>query len=227
MSFKFVTLGLAALSLSACATYQENPNYKYSSKYEGEEAVTQLATNTTTTQPPNTTQAQSQTVVYSDAAPVYSDVIIASTPVEASPYAEEVTIINPAAIVPSPTDQAYAGQEVIGTPGYGLYAPEAGQSSAPTSGSSGAQVVDYDYSENFVSVGVDVDSTNDVIRVPSVQKLSTPVTGANYTVRDGDTVYSMARRLCVGLDEIAGPNNLGSSFAINIGQSLILPSSRC
>lgn len=223
MSFKLFTLGLAALSLSACATYQENPNYKYSSKYEGEEATTQLAT--------NTTQAQSQTVVYSDAAPVYSDVIIASTPVEASPYADEVTIINPAAIAPSPTDQAYAGQDVIGTPGYGLYAPEADQASASTgtstTASSGAQVVDYDYSENFVSVGADVDSTNDVIRVPSAQTMTVPVTGANYTVRDGDTVYSMARRLCVGLDEIAGPNNLGSSFAINIGQPLILPASRC
>jgi LysM repeat protein len=218
MSYKILALNLsAAFCLSACATHQENPNYQYSSKYEGPEASTQLVT--------NTSQSQTQTVVYSDAIPAQSDVITASTSIEASPYEEEITVINAAAIAPSPTDQAYVGQEVVGTPGYGLYVPEDTQSAEAAS--TGAQAIDYDYSENFVSTGADVDVTNETIRVPSAQSIAAPLVGANYVVREGDTVYSMARRLCVGLNEIAGPNNLDQSFGINIGQALILPESRC
>lgn len=218
MSYKILALGLsAALCVSACATHQENPNYQFSSKYEEPGAATQLAT--------NTSQSQTQTVVFSDAVSAQSDVIIASTSVEASPYAEEVTIINSAAIAPSPTDDAYAGQEVIGTPGYGLYAPEDIQSAEATP--AGVQIIDYDYSENFVSTGVDVDVTSQNIQVRSAQASGAQLRDANYIVRESDTVYSIARRLCVGLNEIAGPNSLDQSFGISIGQALILPESRC
>ncbi len=225
MSFKYAVIGLsAALCLSACATYQENPNYQYSSKYDGQDAPTQLAT--------NTSQPQPQTVTYSAPIAAPRQTIIASTPVAASPYPDEVTIINPAAIAPSPTDSAYAGQTVIGTPGYGLYAPETVEApNALEIAPSAAQAIEYDYSENVVVAGADVPlqqfETRGLSGMSSDASPTITVPGANYTVQQGDTVYSMARRLCVGINEISGPNNLGADFNINIGQAIKLPASRC
>jgi LysM repeat protein len=52
-------------------------------------------------------------------------------------------------------------------------------------------------------------------------------TGLSYIVREGDTVYSLARRLCAPMDEIMTTNAIGGDFAIAIGQTLLLPNSRC
>lgn len=49
----------------------------------------------------------------------------------------------------------------------------------------------------------------------------------NYIVRQGDTVYSLSRRLCVPVAEFSAMNNLGADYAINIDQALTLPASRC
>ena len=51
--------------------------------------------------------------------------------------------------------------------------------------------------------------------------------GTNYRVQTGDTVYSLARRLCVPVTMIQSTNSLDANFGIQIGQGLKLPASQC
>lgn len=51
--------------------------------------------------------------------------------------------------------------------------------------------------------------------------------GANYRVQSGDTVYSLARKLCVPVSAIQSSNGLDANFGIQIGQGLQLPASQC
>ncbi len=50
---------------------------------------------------------------------------------------------------------------------------------------------------------------------------------ANYRVQPGDTVYSLARKLCVPVTTIQSQNGLDANFGIKIAQGLILPASQC
>ncbi|MGB3456865.1 MAG: LysM domain-containing protein, partial [Litorimonas sp.] len=51
--------------------------------------------------------------------------------------------------------------------------------------------------------------------------------GQTYVVQPGDTVYSLSRRLCAPIGEVMSANGIGGDFAISIGQTLVLPTSRC
>jgi LysM repeat protein len=44
-----------------------------------------------------------------------------------------------------------------------------------------------------------------------------------YTVRDGDTLYSIAGRLGVSVDSLAKANDLSDPSRIRVGQKLTLP----
>jgi len=50
---------------------------------------------------------------------------------------------------------------------------------------------------------------------------------ANYLVQTGDTVYSLARKLCVPVSAIQSSNGLDANYGIQIGQGLQLPASQC
>lgn len=56
--------------------------------------------------------------------------------------------------------------------------------------------------------------------------MSTTMNG-NHQVVEGDTVYSLSRKLCTSIDDIKQMNGLGADFNIKIGDSLHLPASRC
>jgi len=140
-----------------------------------------------------------------------------------------------------PTDSAYSAQEVTGTPGF--MALQAGQ--APSTFAEvapalpAAQVIthspvaaagtpiSYDYSRNLISA--DVNTTGqyipDTTRVLQGSGLQAP--RGNYTVQPGDTVYSLARKTCVGVNVIQSMNGIGADYGIKIGQSLNLPASVC
>lgn len=162
----------------------------------------------------------------------------------------------------APTDNAYAGRQVTGTPGYGVYVPEAtpsqpayqppqptyqpqrtiqasGPSSQPSYSqpsysqpSSGPQPLPRSYAaptsqapQNPIAAYTPID---DPARYLPVQRVQTgPILSGNYQVKQGDTVYSLSRSLCVGIEDIQRANRLNADFAIQIGQSLALPSSRC
>ena len=196
---KFCALS-AVLALTACATAQENPNYQFSSKYEGEASATQMAANSSSsnavyvspearaaqlnrTTEQTTTQATSQPQVsYANSTAVQNN------------YPEHVRAVT-------------TGQG--GTPGYGAYIPE--------------NVENYDYSENVVSTNSEISVQNDAAEIRSFEARPS----ANYVVGSGDTVYNISRRLCVDVEDVQAPNALGNDFAINIGQPLYLPPSRC
>lgn len=50
---------------------------------------------------------------------------------------------------------------------------------------------------------------------------------STYQVESGDTVYSLARRRCVSVEDIQGSNGLDRNYGIQIGQTLQLPANQC
>ena len=48
-----------------------------------------------------------------------------------------------------------------------------------------------------------------------------------YTIAPGDTVYSLARRNCVSIQDIKIANGINSKFEIRAGDKIILPTDRC
>lgn len=84
-----------------------------------------------------------------------------------------------------------------------------------------AKPVNYDYSGNTVSAFAETTRGQTETRL-----LSRGSTSA-HLVKEGDTVYSMSRRLCVGVSDIQSLNNLNAGYGIKIGDTLQLPASRC
>lgn len=212
-NYTSATLFGAALLLAACSTVQENPNYQYSSKY-GQADIVQTAQVEPVT--PNT-------------APV-------------------VTVSNPAQIA-SPTEEAYNADAMAGTPGYAILmaeesaeAAEAEAAPAPVTAPSilpvpapypsapsqtGPREIDYDYAQNVIVADVpEIAPVAGPVAPPISTQVTVP-TGQTYVVQPNDTVYSLSRRLCTPIAEIMTTNGIGSDFAISIGQTLTLPSSRC
>ena len=140
-------------------------------------------------------------------------------------------------IASAPTDAAYNAQEVTGTPGF--MALQQSQQQAVAEAQLAPAVpaaetltyaplraagtpVSYDYSRNIITA----DTVTTGQQLPdSVRVLQ----GAsqNYIVQPGDTVYSLSRRTCVGVNVIQSMNGLASDYGINIGQSITLPASVC
>jgi len=276
----FCISSVSAFVLTACATQQENPYYKYSSKYEGNGVTTNVASLPTQ-------QIQSAPVNYQTAPVTYGasqgqatytrvdhkclskqtnrellgaglggtigaiagkkliggtkgtvigaglggaagygigDKSIDCDPVTVvadqpnpivsqaySPSSNEQYVVSqptPAVsnVYSAPTDTQFADISNQGTPGYQVLQ---------------AQSVEYDYSENIVDA--------EAATIPSYSE--TRIMSGTFTdmhsVRQGDTVYSLSRKLCVGIDDISSLNGLGSNYAINIGDTLRLPASRC
>jgi len=117
----------------------------------------------------------------------------------------------------APTDTQFETISDEGTPGYQVMQ---------------AQTVEYDYSENIVSAPTTAESTPAAVAtiapVQELQILPAPTAiGQTHIVKQGDTVYSLSRMLCVDLGDIQSLNSLNDSYAISIGQTLKLPTSRC
>ena len=222
--------------LAGCLTTQENPNYEYSSKYRPPAAIQTAQTSspviasTTQTYPvqsvtyeaPNTYGTSTITPVQVIEAPVHAPntVITASTGATYPHASQNVPTV-------SPTDSQFAGQEVTGTPGFMALAQSAQTESVQTNivqsdSRVQPQIVNYDYSPNLITADTAIDQPDiaDEIRI-------IPSAGQSYTVQQGDTIYALSRRHCVGVDVIRSMNGIGADYAINIGQSISLPASRC
>jgi len=153
---KSLLSGLAlSVLLAGCATSQENPNYKISSKYKGVEATTQLAS-----------------------------------------------------IQTSPTIQGanYGKPKLAISRMRGL--------------------------ESQLRLSLLQQINNMRVKICKERQgmgylFQTPMMSGNYVVKQGDTMYSLSRNLCVDLNTLALTNGIGNDFAIKIGQSLNLPASRC
>jgi LysM repeat protein len=231
-------LASAATILIGCATAQENPNYKFSSKYNPQSEPVQVA---------NAGTVISQETVPASAVQVQPAQIAMPATQSAEIYSAPQTYpVTPQTYpVVSETEQAFDAATMDGTPGYMVMmeqqevdlaptttpvsqAPMVSQapialhtSAQPHALPSGPQPVAYDYSQNVVVADTTLSN-------PSADYAAlTYPSGTSYIVQDDDTVYSLSRSLCVGLEDIAAPNGLGADFAIKIGQTLQLPQSRC
>ena len=185
MTIRTTAMLVSVATLAACATAQENPNYKYSSKYQ-ENAPVQVASTAPATVP--------------------------------------VVFEAPAAI--SETEAAFDADTMEGTPGYAIMVEDNAPTSAPVPApvaatQGGPRAVAYDYSDNVIIADADTP-----VQPTEVRRIPAPMAGG-YTVVPGDTVYSISRRLCVGVGEVTAPNAIGADYAIQIGQTLNLPASRC
>ena len=225
----FLILPLSAVLLGGCLTSQESPIYEQSTSYQGDLAARHQYANAVPATPPPAT------VVSYDSAP--------ALPVQAQSYPEPmqpapIQAYSPAPTVmaPAPTDKIYGDDQISGTPGF-MAMQNAAQAqtfeaatepfpdtqyvtSAPL-GAAGTPI-EYDYSRNLVSV----DAATTGQRLPENSR-RLQGTGASYTVQQGDTVYSLSRKTCVGVNVIQSMNGLDANYAIKIGQSITLPTSVC
>ena len=118
----------------------------------------------------------------------------------------------------SETELAFDAATMDGTPGYAVFAEEAALPVPVEQAGQGVPVA-YDYSQNVIVAGADTAIAPTVTRQLGGWQ--------SYTVVPGDTVYSLARRNCVGISDITERNGIGPDYAISIGQRISVPGSRC
>lgn len=245
-----------ALLLAGCLTTQENPNYEISSKYQQPGRIQTAQTSPAVIAPTTQSvpySAPVQTVTYetqsaTQIAPTSvsthgstSTVLAANDQAYTSPAispsigttqssvpatAHAAASFGSATTYPSeniaPTDAQFTGQEVTGTPGFMVLAQSNQTQTVQSSGIGQPQPVAYDHSQNFITADVVMENSDfveDVRIIPSV--------GQSYIVQQGDTIYALSRRYCVGVDIIRSMNGIGADYAINIGQTITLPASHC
>jgi len=139
-----------------------------------------------------------ETFVMIEDKPVASTVYVAST--QPAKTQAEPKIATPYV---SPTDTEFDTISTTGTPGYQVL-----------------QAVVYDYSANTVA-------SSAITETASPQTRYLNMGDRSHVVKQGDTVYSLSRKLCVSVTDIQSLNGLNSNFGINIGDQLKLPPSRC
>lgn len=219
-----ILVSISAVVLSGCLTTQENPNYEHSTVYRGGAAQT---TQYATTAPATSTAATYETATSYETAASYETATTAY-PVYAHPAPVQATTA-----ITAPTDTAYASTDVTGTPGFMAMQGNV-QTTEPAPALPAVQMVntaplgaagtpiEYDYSRNLI--------TADAVTTGQQYPETVRVMGGgsqNYTVQPGDTVYSLSRKTCVGVNVIQSMNGLGADYGIQIGQALRLPASVC
>jgi len=224
-------LSFTSALLSGCLTSQENPNYQHSTLYK---AIDIEQTQYASAEPATVTAASYEQTSPSQLVGAQTTVI-QPTPVQSMPA--QTTLASIPASVTAPTDTSYASREVSGTPGF-MAMESARQASLLEAASQDlpeAELVrsaplvamgtpiSYDYSRNLVQI----DATMSEPQFSEVVRAMPQVSGYSYTVQQGDTVYSLARKSCVGVSVIQSMNGLNANYAIKIGQSLTLPASVC
>jgi len=158
--------------------------------------------------------------------------VYTAAPTVTTSYQTPVTSAYTAPVIPetyvSPTDTEFSSISETGTPGYQVLqaqtievyeAPVPVQSSYRQS--SGAQPVSYDYTANTISASADT------FVIPQETRVFAGNSYGSHIVKEGDTVYSLSRKLCVGITDIQLINGLDASYGINIGDTLSLPASNC
>ena len=171
---------------------------------------------TYTTAPTNASTQQ----VYTAAPAVTASYQAPVTPEYSAPVISETYV--------SPTDTGFNSISEMGTPGYQvLQAQTAEIYEVPTVTQtvsqpvSGAQQVSYNYEANTVLASADT------IAIPQETRVFVGSSYGSHLVKQGDTVYSLSRNLCVGIADIQSINNLDASYGIKIGDTLRLPASNC
>jgi len=272
------TISLSAAALTACATPQENPYYKYSSQYKGAPVTTVAQAPTAfETAPVSYEVVSTEAITYQSAGTrtytrvnheclkkeknhellgsaiggtigaIAGDKLIGGTEgvvigaglggaagygigdkaVNCDP--QPISTVQSAPLVSSayvsPTDEEFSVISDTGTPGYQVMSSQTVEVNNPSATTSAEfiapQEVAYDYSANTIAASAAIQP------LISENRILSPQTHQSYLVREGDTVYSLSRGLCVGVVDIQSLNGLDANYGIRIGESITLPSSNC
>ena len=168
-----------------------------------------------------------QTVTVHQQSPVYSQQAYTTTPAHSQQTYVSAPHAGTAYVAPavaesyvSPTDTEFNAISQTGTPGYQVL--QAQTATVPYSRAEyDAQEISYDYGANTVEASAATRA------ISSESRLFRAGSHGAHLVKEGDTVYSLSRKLCVGVNDIQSLNNLDSNFGINIGDSLKVPASNC
>ena len=228
-------LGIAlAVTLAACATPQENPNYQYSTAYDMRSGA--VETQSVAYRIPGRSGsaevfAPTEPVAVTEPAPVYSRVepgcidTGACSPVGVADNG--AAIVSPPWI--SPTEEAFDGAatpgaqammgELAGGPVEAIPAPVPTPAPEPVREAERALPAPQAMPRREES-----DSTL-TISGPILQARSGTQTRAlMHRVEAGDTVYSLSKRYCTDIGSIQEMNGLGADFGVKMGQDLKIPS---
>ena len=203
-----IALVTSVLAVTACATPQENPHYRFSSQYAVEaEGATRMA---------SYREVAPQTVEPLVAAPVSGTLTRVSPDcVSAGGCLPSVVAEAPVAAVSapwaSPTEEAFA--EGHGTPGYRAVAGEDAAREAEVS-----EAVPIIEDQGTLTI------SGPIIAAGSLS--GTQSRAVMHRVEQGDTVYGLARRYCTTVEAVSAMNGVGGDFAIRVGDDLKLPA-RC
>lgn len=159
--------------------------------------------------PATSTHSQGQ---YQTQAPTY--VIPAGSSQTTS--APLISAENPEFTAPSSTEGAYA--ESFGTPGYHAIQSATEQEVPGMPGYTYADTQSYE-AASAPTAPVTTSAAPVIIDAANQSNW--------HTVGEDDTVYSLSRSRCVGIEDVRQMNGLGADYGIKIGQSLQLPDSRC
>lgn len=123
----------------------------------------------------------------------------------------------------APTDSAYG--DTFGTPGYHAMIANGELDETTTASVSLPEAPAYVPPTPIPSPTPAPFQSYPQIISPAPQYMSGGYT--THTVVEGDTVYSLSRRLCVDVGDIKNLNSLNSAFYIRLDDTIKLPASRC
>ena len=200
-AFAFSALAL----LAACATAQENPNYKYSSRYQAPAPA----------QPVQQAVFEAPTAVVEEV-PVYR---------AAEPVSETEEAFDASTMDGTPGYQIFVAESeqaaLAPAPAAPTLPPLSGEPvEVETQRPRGATRIEYDYSQNVI-----IADAQTQIEPTEVRRRGSAL--ATHTVQPGDTVYNISRRLCVGVADVVAAGSVGEGYAIRIGDVINVPESRC
>lgn len=214
---KIILAGACAVAvMTACATPQTNPHYKYSSKmpaetqdvdYSGAPQQAPVTYQAAHTVPANTEPYYSRTASYPQTAPapiVIED--LNGDPITAPAQAETVS-----------ETKVYAEPVMVETGGQ-----NAAQSDGYAYNSGG-------YVTQAAATAPAAQTTQRLYDVPAQAVMPAPAkpAGMTYIVQEGDTAWSLSRKSCSSLSDLKTINNLEGDFLIKAGEAILLPASNC
>lgn len=148
-------------------------------------------------------------------APVYTS---QTTTVEYAPVmpVQQTTVTQAQIITPQPAAQLYQEPAVMTETG--------GQNLSDYSYNSGGYV-----SDAAISLPAPIQAERQItMQVPaSTAVQSAPMAGEIYIVQEGDTAWSLSRKVCATTGQIRQINNLEGDFLIKAGEAIRLPANQC
>lgn len=232
---------LAAALMAGCATPQENPHYRYSSKMgqQSETSNVQYAS-TPYQQPAATTQRQVDTQYAQTQYPEP----VGFEEMGAQSYEPSYELAGGPSM--TPTQDADWDMDMVETGGqnaghYGeriyqqaeLQTPQSTQIQPPMQPQvqqqqpAQPQATPLDGpAQQTVTVSGPIHMAGDDY-APQILTQRNTLIGTQYVVQEGDNVYRLSKSVCASAEDIQSMNNLNAAFTIRAGEIIQLPASRC